>query len=64
MEDVLGVHQRTYADDEVSVCMDETSKQHIRKTRTPLPASPGEPEKHDFEYERNGVSNLFMVCTP
>jgi len=49
MEDVLDVYQRTYADDEVLVCMDETSKQHIKETRMPLPARLGEPEKYDFE---------------
>ena len=64
MEDVLEVYQRTYADDEVLVCMDETSKQHIKETRTPLPTRSGEPEKYDFEYERNGVSNLFMLSAP
>lgn len=64
MEDVLEVYQRTYADDEVLVCMDETSKQHIKEIRTPLPTRPGEPEKYDFEYERNGVSNLFMLSAP
>ena len=64
MEDVLDVYQRTYADDEVLVCMDETSKQHIKETRAPLPTRPGEPEKYDFEYERNGVSNLFMLSAP
>jgi len=64
MEDVLDVYQRTYADDKTLVCMDETSKQHIKETRTPLPSRPGEPEKYDFEYERNGVSNLFMLSAP
>jgi len=64
MEDVLEVYQRTYADDEVLVCLDETSKQHIKETRMPLPTRPGEPEKYDFEYERNGVSNLFMLSAP
>jgi len=64
MEDVLEVYQRIYADGEVLVCMDETSKQHIKETRTPLPVRPGEPEKYDFEYERNGVSNLFMLSAP
>lgn len=64
MEDVLEVYQRTYADDEMLVCMDETSKQHIKETRVPLPVKPGEPEKYDFEYERNGVSHLFMLSAP
>lgn len=64
MEDVLEVYQRSFTDDEVLVCMDETSKQHIKETRMPLPTRPGEPEKYDFEYERNGVSNLFMLSAP
>ena len=46
------------------VCLDETSKQHVRETRTPVPTRPGETAKYDYEYERNGVSNLFMLCAP
>ena len=49
MEDVLEVYRREFAADEVLVCMDETSKQHIEETRTPLPARPGEVEKFDYE---------------
>lgn len=64
MEDILEVYQRSFTDDEVLVCMDETSKQHIKETRTPLLARPGKPGKYDFEYERNGVSNLFMLSAP
>ena len=64
MEDILEVYQRTYTDDEVLVCMDETSKQHIKETRTPLLMRQGDNEIYDFEYERNGVSNLFMLFAP
>jgi hypothetical protein len=64
MEDILEVYQRTYTDNEVLVCMDETSKQHIKETRTPLPMRQGDNEIYDFEYERNGVSNLFMLFAP
>ena len=64
MEDVLQVYQRDYEEDEVLICMDETSKQHIKETRIPLPTRPGEPERFDYEYERNGVSNLFMLFAP
>ena len=60
----MKVYQRTFIEDEVLVCMDETSKQHTKETRIPLPARSGEPEKYDFEYERNGVSNLFMLFAP
>ena len=60
----MEVYQRTFTEDEVLVCMDETSKQHTKATRIPLPTRPGEPEKYDFEYERNGVSNLFTLFAP
>jgi hypothetical protein len=46
------------------VCLDEQSRQLIRETRTPIPAGPGQPERVDYEYERNGTANLFMVFEP
>src|SRR3712207_3815379 len=46
------------------VCFDETSKQLVAETRTPLPMAPGVPERVDYEYERNGVANLFLVTQP
>ncbi len=64
MEDILAVYQRTYSEDEVLVCMDETSKQHVKETRPPLSPRAGSSEKYDYEYERNGVSNLFMLSAP
>jgi len=64
MEGVLDVYQRGYTDDTVQVCSDETTKQHTKETRRPLTSQPGEVEKFDYEYERNGVSNLFMLFAP
>src|ERR1700720_4220479 len=46
------------------VCLDETSKKLIIGPRAPIPAKPGQPARHDYEYERNGVANLFMVFAP
>jgi hypothetical protein len=46
------------------VCLDETSKQLIAQTRAPIPAKPGQTARHDYEYERNGVANLFMMFAP
>ena len=46
------------------VCVDETSKQHIKETRQPLPITFGMPSRYDYEYARNGVSNLFMIFAP
>ena len=64
MEDVLEVYHRQFGDDEVLVCLDETSKQQVKETRRPHPARPGAPACYDYEYERNGVSNLFMLFAP
>ena len=64
MEDVLEQYQREFADDEVLVCMDETSRQQTKETRVPRPVRPGDPAVHDFEYERNGTANLFMPFAP
>jgi len=64
MEDILEVYQRTYDDHEVLVCMDETSKQQVKETRIPLTTRVDSLEKYDYEYERNGVSNLFMLFAP
>src|SRR5271156_2972209 len=64
MEDVLEVYQRPHDPQRPLVCLDETSKQMIIETRAPIPAKPGRKARHDYEYERNGVANLFMVFAP
>ena len=64
MEDVLDVYHRTYDPRFPQVCMDETSKQLVGETRTPLPAAPGQPARVDYEYERHGVRNLFLFVEP
>jgi DDE superfamily endonuclease len=64
MEDVLEVYQRLRDPERPLVCFDETSKQLVIETRQPIPAKPGKPARHDHEYERNGVANLFMMFAP
>ena len=64
MEDVLEVYHRAYEDGEVLVCLDESSKQQVKETRLPHPARLGGPACYDYEYQRNGVSNLFMQFAP
>ena len=64
MEDVLEVYHRPYDEDRPLVCLDEASKQLIGETIAPLPAEPGQPERFDYEYVRNGTANLFMVSEP
>lgn len=64
MEDVLEVYQRPYDPCRPVICLDETSRQLIEQTRPSLPMRPGESEKVDHEYRRNGVVNLFMMFEP
>ena len=64
MEDVLAVYTRPHDLDRVLVCLDETSKQLIAETRVPIPMKPGRAARVDYEYERNGTANLFMLFAP
>jgi len=64
MEDVLKVYARPYDDSRPVVCMDEGGKQLIGEVRPPLPVRPGTPRREDYEYQRGGMANLFMVFEP
>ncbi len=64
MEDVLEVYKRPQDPQRPVVCLDETSKQLVGETRTPVPAAPGQPRRVDYEYQRNGTANLFMTFEP
>jgi hypothetical protein len=46
------------------VCLDETSRQLLGEVRAPLPPAAGRPARHDPEYVRGGVANLFVVTEP
>ena len=59
MEDVLEVYQRPYDPLNPVVCIDETNKQLIKEIR--IPCEPGQPEKVDSVYIRNGVADVFMI---
>jgi hypothetical protein len=48
----------------ILACMDESSKQQVKEVRTRLPVESGRPQKCDSEYERNGVSDLFLFLPP
>ncbi len=64
MEEVLDIYTRPYDPRYPQVCLDETSKQLVSETRVPLPAEPGQIERYDYEYERQGVCSLFMCFEP
>ena len=60
MEDVLDLYAETPNPDFPVVCFDESPYQQIFETRIPIAAVPGKPHKHDYEYRRGGVANLFV----
>jgi hypothetical protein len=64
MEDVLDVYTRPVDPKRPLVCFDESNKQQTIEVQVPLPLEPGQPQRYDTEYERNGVSNLFMFFAP
>jgi len=64
MEKVLDVYTRPYDPKFPVVCLDETPRQLIKETRLVIPAAPGRPERHDYEYERCGAYTVFMANEP
>jgi len=64
MEDVLEVYTRPHDPARPLVCLDEASKQLLADTRKALPMTPGRPARIDYEYQRNGTANLFMLFAP
>ncbi len=64
MENILDLYHLPYDVRYPLVCFDESSKQLIAETRTSLPIKPGEVMRYDYEYERQGVRNLFLFFEP
>jgi DDE superfamily endonuclease len=64
MELVLDVYKRPLDPRNPVICMDESPKQLIAETRTPIPCSPGKPARYDYEYKRCGMCNIFLACEP
>lgn len=64
MEATLDIYKQPYDPKYPVVCMDESSKQQTKEIRKPIKSKNGHPERYDNEYERNGVSNLFIFFEP
>lgn len=64
MEDVLDVYRLPYDANCPQVCFDERPVQLLNEVNPPLAAQPGQPRRYDYEYERNGTANLFVMCQP
>lgn len=64
MENVLEVYKRPYDPSRPVVCLDEKSKQLVGEVCKPIAPKPGEVERCDYEYVRNGTANLFLMVEP
>jgi hypothetical protein len=64
MEDVLEVYKQPYDVARPMVCLDEASKQLVADITPPQLPRPGQPARQDYEYERRGTANMFMVVEP
>jgi len=64
MESILDLYEQAYNPARPRVCFDETTRQLIEETRRPLPAKPGQVQRYDYEYKRNGTRNLFLFFEP
>jgi len=60
MEDVLDLYAEAPDPKRPVVCFDESPIQLIGEVRQPIPARPGQIERYDCEYRRNGTANLFV----
>ena len=64
MEDVLDVYALPYDPRRPQVCFDERPVQLLGDVYAPLPMQPGQSRRYDYEYERQGTANLFVMCQP
>ncbi len=64
LEDVLDVYHRPSRAVQPVICLDETSRQLLGETRPGFPVAPGVAARHDPEYARGGIAQLFVVTEP
>ena len=64
MEDILDVYQRPYDANKPVVNMDEHPVQLVKEARDVIATRPGQVERYDYEYERNGTAVNFMFTEP
>jgi len=64
MEEILYLYAQPYDPARPVVCFDERPFQMISEVRSPIPCKPGQPVRFDYEYQRNGTCNLFILFQP
>lgn len=64
MEDILALYERPYDPLRPLICVDERLCQLIDDVLVPLPMEPGQPERYDYHYKRNGICHVFIAFEP
>jgi hypothetical protein len=64
MEDVLDLYEEEYDRKSPTVCLDEKPVVLHADVQPLVPVEPGQPERVDYEYERKGTRNLFVMVEP
>ena len=64
MEEVLALYHEPYDPDQPVVCFDEHPTELTKEVCEPLPAKPGRVAREDYQYEPNGVKNMFLAAEP
>jgi hypothetical protein len=63
MEAVRDVYERPYNEENPTVCLDESPQQLVSEVRAGFTDAHGV-QYQDFEYKREGVADLYLVCEP
>jgi len=64
MEDILDVYEMPYDPKRPVICMDEKPYQLLGEAKDPLPMRPGDTQKTDSEYVREGTCSIFVFTEP
>ena len=57
----MDLYEEPYEPKTPMICFDEQPYQMLSEVRDPLPMKPGQPERVDFEYEREGNAYVHMT---
>lgn len=64
MEEVLELYADPLDETRPVICFDESPFQLIAESRPSIPMKPGQPQRIDYEYERRGTANMFLLLQP
>jgi transposase len=64
MEEVLDVYEQGYNPQRPVICFDERACQLIGDLLAPIPMEPGQVQRQDYHYKRNGTCVMMMAFEP